>query len=112
MTKKQAPDLPALNRSGVLSVRMQHDLLQVLSQRADGLAAEGDTAGALRQVGVAHQAELAKVSIGTANPPLLAGLPPKPKDLARGARLRPGAGGGGSTRASDYAGRESHCPRA
>jgi hypothetical protein len=41
-------ELPTLNRSGVLSVRMQLDLLQVLSQRADGMVAEGDTAGALR----------------------------------------------------------------
>jgi hypothetical protein len=44
----EVAELPTLNRSGVLSVRMQLDLLQVLSQRADGMVAEGDTAGALR----------------------------------------------------------------
>ena len=48
LMEDEVAELPTLNRSGVLSVRMQLDLLQVLSQRADGLVAEGDTAGALR----------------------------------------------------------------
>ena len=89
LMEDEVAELPPLTRSGVLSVRLQLDLLQVLSQRTDGLVSEGDTAGALRQVGAAHQAELAKVSIGTPNPTLLAGLHRKLKDLESGARLGP-----------------------